>query len=201
MQKTKRNKEAEAFKGTLIPKDSTLCVGVESVAVFQNTVMQGDYKGRKCDKYKVTLCVLEPGEFKDARVSLSLTAQTERRVDGSGAVVVDNYGNSKKYVQFLQAIDPSIDDDNLPMPESDDEAKEWGESWIGNVLNVTFGTYNFKNTTSGENVTVNTMKDAFKATQEQIDAIMPAINLFLAGIAAKRGGGAADNFDPDDFID
>lgn len=200
MKKTVRNTQAEESKGTRIPKDTTLIVGIESVDVYVNTIPAGDFKGRSYDKYKVKVRVIEPGEFKDKNVNITISARTERRTDGKGNVMVDNYGSSKSYAEFLMAIDPSITNDDLPMPESDDEAKSWGESWVGNIINMTFGTYTFKDAKSGEDVTINTMKEAFSLTADQAEAIKVFAGAFAAELAAKKGGGAADDFDPDSFI-
>lgn len=201
MKKTQRNTEAEKFTSTMIKKDTTLVVGVETVSVFVNTIPAGDFKGRNYDKYKLKLRVLEPGEYKDKTVTVSISARTERRTDGKGNVMVDNYGNSKGYAEFVRAIDNTVTDDDLPMPESDDEAKSWGESWIGSVLNVTFGTYTFKDNKTGEDVTMNTIKETFPVTEDQMAAVKPFVVQFHAEIAAKKSGGAADSFDPEDFVD
>lgn len=200
MQKTKRNVEAEAAGGVLIPKDTCLAVGVDSVSHFINKVPEGDHKGRKYDKYKLRLIVLEPGEFNGKVVSISLSARTERRTDGAGNVMVDNYGSSKTYAEFLKALDPSITDDELPMPESDDEAKSWGQTWVGRELNVLFGTYKFK-TDDGKEVTTNTFKEGYPMNEEQLSQLAPAIAVWKAKLAAKKGGGAADDFDPNDLVD
>lgn len=201
MKKTQRNTEAEKIRSTIIKKDTTLVVGVQSVSVFKNMIPAGDFKGREYDKYKLRLVILEPGEYKDKVVNVSISARTERRTDGHGNVMVDNYGNSKMYVEFIRAIDNTVTDDELPMPESDEEAKSWGESWTGSVLNVTFGTYNFKDERTGENVTTNTLKEVFPVTEDQMAAMKAIVAQFHAEIAAKKGGGAADDFNPDDFID
>lgn len=199
MQKTQRNTEAETFKTTLIPKDSMLIVGIKGVDVFKNTIPSGDHKGREYDKYKTTLVVLEAGEFKGSTVKVSVSARTERRTDGAGNVVIDNYGNSGKYAELLKAIDPSIKDDALPMPESDEEAKEWGQTWCGNVLQVTFGVYTFKND-KGEEIKINTLKEALPLTEDQIEALKADISIFKAEVAADQGAGAADSFDPDELV-
>jgi hypothetical protein len=202
MKKTKRNSAAEESRFLTIPKDTTLAVGIESVDVYVNTLNAGDFKGRKFDKYKLKLRVLEPGQYKDKNVTVQISAQTERRVDGGGTTMVDNYGNSKKYVELLRAIDPSVTDDDVPMPESDDEAKSWGQSWAGNIINITFGTYSFipEGKTEDDRVTINQMKDAFALSVDQAESLKSTAALFIAEMAAKKGGGGADAFDPDDLI-
>jgi hypothetical protein len=199
MQKTKRNTAAEAGGGVLIPKDTCLAVGVDSVSHFINKVPEGDHKGRKYDKYKLRLIVLEPGEFNGKVVSISLSARTERRTDGAGNTMVDNYGSSKSYAEFLKALDPAVTDEELPMPESDEEAKQWGQTWIGRELNILFGTYKFKDQ-EGKEITTNTFKEGYAMTPDQLDQLAPAIAVWKVKLAAKHGGGAADDFSTDDLI-
>lgn len=199
MKKTQRNTEAEKLTGTTIKKDSTLVVGVESVSVFVNTIPSGDFKGRNYDKYKLKLRVIEPGEYKDKTVNVSISDRCERRTDGKGNVMVDTYGNSKSYAEFIRAIDNTVTDEDLPRPESDEEAKSWGESWVGSILNVTFGTYTFKDSKTNDDIVINTIKETFPVTEDQLAALKPFVSQFHAEIAAKKGGGAADDFNPDDF--
>lgn len=197
MKTTQRNTKAEEFGGTLIPKGTTLAVGIKSVSVFVNQLSSGDHKGRNYDKYKTRVVVLEPGDFQGSSSSLGISCRSERRTDGAGNVIIDNYGNSRAYVELLKAMDPSITDETLPMPETDDEAREWGESWCGKIINVTFGTYTFKNN-EGKEVVINTFKEAFPLSADQEEALKTEAAVFKAEIAAATGGGGVS--DDDDLI-
>lgn len=201
-----RNTKAEDFKRILIPKDSTYVVGIESIDVFLNVNDKGDFKGRNCDKYKMVLRVLEPGDYFDARVKCSMSAQIERR-EGATGVETIAYGNSKRYCQVIQAIDPSIEDEKIPSPESDDDIESFAErTFIGKIFHCTFGTYSWdakvKDPKPGEptkeTITINTIKEGTPLGEEMEEAIKGHIDAWMAGAMTGRIPGGTQ-FDEEMF--
>lgn len=191
-----RNTEAEKSQSVLIPKDTELLVGIESVEGHVNTMSRGDHKGRKYDKYKMGIRILEPGDYYGKLIKMSVSCLIER-AQGDGDIVA--YGNSKKYCNLLKAIDPSISDDEIPAPRNDAALDKFGsDHFVGNLFMCTFGIYTFTND-EGQKVQINTIKDSGEINEELMEACKSNIEKWKAEMAVKQPGGAADDFDPDDF--
>lgn len=190
MKTFERNTEAEKSAFVTIPKNTTLPCGIHSVSTFVNTIKQGDNKGREFDKYKLMVRPLA-GEFKGKLTSVSVSCQCERR-DGVDGLVIDNWGNSKNYIKLMRLMGHEFDDEAVPLPESEDELEEHGDTFEGKVLNITFGTFTFKSDKDGSEITVNTLKDMSALNDEQLAEIETELAEWKAEQAAKQGGGAVN---------
>lgn len=192
MKTFERNQKAEESRFVLIPKDTTLPCGIESVDTYVNTLNVGDNKGRQYDKYKLKLKVLDPGEYSGKGSSVSVSCNVERREDvGGDGMILDPWGNSAKYIALLHAIGMDFADEAVPLPETEEELKSFAETLVGKVINVTFGTYKFKND-EGKQVEINTAKTFGALNDAQREAIAVPLAEFNAEAAAKSGGGAVN---------
>ncbi|MHA1662227.1 MAG: hypothetical protein ACTSXE_02565 [Candidatus Thorarchaeota archaeon] len=196
----KRNTQAEESAFVLIPKDSLLAVGIEQADPYINTMNRGDHKGRVFDKYKLKLRILEQGDYYNKIVSVSLSALIERRQSGSEVETIA-YGNSRKYCEMLRAINPSLNEDDVPSPESDSDIDTFADiHFVGKVVYVKFGTYNFKGD-DGNKVEINIIKETESLTDEMTEVLKPHIAKWEAQMTASRAGvtGAAGDFNPEDW--
>lgn len=190
MKTFQRNTEAEQSAFVTIPKNTTLPCGITSVSTFVNTIKQGDNKGREFDKYKLMLRPLS-GDFKGKLTSVSVSCQCERR-DGVDGLAIDNWGNSKNYILLMRLMSHDFDDESVPLPESESELEEHGNTFEGAVFNFTFGTFTFKSDKDGSEITVNTLKDMAALSEDQEAALGVELAEWKAEQAAKAGGGAVD---------
>lgn len=197
MKTTQRNTEAEQFQFVVIPKDTILPCGITEVEVHENILGRGPNKGRSYDKYKLRVQPLA-GQFKGNNIGLSVSCNVERRY-GVDGVEIDPWGNSRRYVELLRGVGMQFADEAMPIPESEEEAKEFGNSLVGKSLVITFGTYTFKDD-EGKDVTINTMKSAMAVTPEMRAELEASFAEWEAEAAAMRGGGALGSSEDDDDI-
>jgi len=184
MKSFKRNTEAE--QRTVIPKNTVLPVGITNVQTSIVEVTRGKNAGHMQDKYRIHGRVLA-GEYEGMNVSGNVTANVERGVDGS----IVPWGNNKKYISFLHALGYEFDDENIPFPEDENELEEVGNGAVGEVVNITFGTFTFK-AENGDSVTINTFADFSPLSEEQKTAMADRLSVFKASIALDSGGSAVD---------
>ena len=199
-----RNTKAEDYSSVLVPKDSLYVVGIETVDAFINTNTKGDHKGRRHDKYKIKVRVLEPGDHFNQTVRMSFSAMIER-IEGSTGIETVPYGGSKRYCEIVQAINPSVEDAAVPSPNSDDDIESFAErTFVGKMFTCKFGTYSWETTDKSTglkvNPVINTIKEAMPVGDDMLDALKAHIATWTAETMADHLPGGTE-FNENMFAD